>query len=550
MLALEVMAQSGVTVREGELLAGKYRVERVLGVGGMGIVVAARHEQLDQLVAIKFVRDEALGNAESVERFIREARAAARLKSEHSAKVLDVGKLDSGAPYMVMEFLDGQDLGQVLLEQGPMTVELAARLIQQACEAVAEAHAVGIVHRDLKPQNLFLTRTLDGSPKLKVLDFGVSKAIGLTSGGRAGLTRTSTMLGSPLYMAPEQMRSSRDVDGRVDIWALGVVLFELLTGRWPFEAETMPELCLKVVGEAPQPLGVLRTDVPPAIVAIVECCLQREPENRFASAHDLASALEPFVGRLSRRPRSNLRGTEFLASPSLPDGSPGRPPVSPARSSAPPARASVPPGQSSVPPGRASRPPGASSSPPARASARPAGGSVPAPMGEGPGTVGEGPGPTPLASGPWGPSPAGPPPSGRTRQRTAVWMGVVLVSGALFVLVPRLASHRGGSPGAPAPAASLTLDQAGSPTQSSPSLSPARPEGSAAGLPPGDLVLAPMPDVGSAVPSGSSIVAGAPPPPRARPVAPTGPVVRVWQPAHVPSTLRPGVPADDIPSLR
>jgi serine/threonine protein kinase len=542
------MAQSGVTVREGELLAGKYRVERLLGVGGMGIVVAARHEQLDQLVAIKFVRDEALGNAESVERFIREARAAAKLKSEHSAKVLDVGKLDSGAPYMVMEFLDGQDLGQVLLEQGPMTIELAAGLIQQACEAVAEAHAAGIVHRDLKPQNLFLTRTLDGSPKLKVLDFGVSKAIGLTSGGRAGLTRTSTMLGSPLYMAPEQMRSSRDVDGRVDIWALGVVLFELLTGRWPFEAETMPELCLKVVGEAPQPLGVLRTDVPPAIVAIVECCLQREPENRFASAHDLASALEPFVGRLSRRPRSNLRGTEFLASRGHPDGSPARTPVSPAQSSAPPARASVPPvqssrppGQSSVPPARASaRPAGQSSVPPGRASARPAAESVSTAMGEGPG-------PTPLTSGPWGSSPAGPLPSGWTRRKTAAWMGVVLVSGALIVLVPRLASHRGSSAGSPAAVASLTFDHAGSPI---PSPSSPRPEGSTAGLAPGDILLAPTADVGSAAPSASSIVAGAPPPLRARPVVSTAPVVRAWQPAHVPSTFRPGVQADDIPALR
>jgi serine/threonine protein kinase len=541
MLAPEVMAQSGVAVREGELLAGKYRVERVLGVGGMGIVVAARHEQLDQLVAIKFVRDEALGNAESVERFIREARAAAKLKSEHSAKVLDVGKLDSGAPYMVMEFLDGQDLGQVLLEQGPMTIELAAGLIQQACEAVAEAHAAGIVHRDLKPQNLFLTRTLDGSPKLKVLDFGVSKAIGLTSGGRAGLTRTSTMLGSPLYMAPEQMRSSRDVDGRVDIWALGVVLFELLTGRWPFEAETMPELCLKVVSEAPQPLGVLRTDVPPAIVAIVECCLQREPENRFASAHDLASALEPFVGRFSRRPRSNLRGTEFLANRGHPDGSPARTPVSPVQSSAPPARTPVPPGQSSAPRARASVPPRQSSPPPARVSTRPASESVSAP-------IGEGPGPTPLASGPWGSSPAGPLPSGWTRRRTAVWMGVVLVSGALIVLVPRLASHRGSSPGTPAPAASLTFDHAGSPVPSPPS--PARPEGSTAGLAPGDILLAPMPDVGSAAQSGSSIVAGAPPPPRARPVVSTAPVVRAWQPAHVPSASRPGVQADDIPALR
>src|SRR5579859_1664764 len=201
-----------IPVKEGDLLAGKYRVERVLGVGGMGIVVAARHEQLEQRVAIKFVRDEALDNKEAVERFLREARAAVRLKSEHAAKVLDVGTLESGAPYMVMEFLEGSDLAAVLVERGPLPVEEAAEYVLQACEAVAEAHAAGIVHRDLKPQNLFLARTVGGAPRVKVLDFGVSKTLhgNPTTGG--GLTQTRLMLGSPLYMSPEQMRSSRDVD--------------------------------------------------------------------------------------------------------------------------------------------------------------------------------------------------------------------------------------------------------------------------------------------------------------------------------------------------
>jgi serine/threonine-protein kinase len=202
------MSESGSSpVKEGDLLAGKYRVERVLGVGGMGIVVAARHEQLDQPVAIKFVRDDALGNQEAVARFLREARAAVKLRSEHAAKVLDVGTLESGAPYMVMEYLEGSDLGAVLSERGPLTVEVAAEYIVQACEAVAEAHAAGIVHRDLKPQNLFLARSVGGS-RVKVLDFGVSKTLANSSGGGA-LTQTRSMLGSPLYMSPEQMRSSR-----------------------------------------------------------------------------------------------------------------------------------------------------------------------------------------------------------------------------------------------------------------------------------------------------------------------------------------------------
>ncbi|HSY25098.1 MAG TPA: serine/threonine-protein kinase [Polyangiaceae bacterium] len=286
---------ASTAVREGDLLAGKYRVERVIGSGGMGIVVAARHEQLGQLVAIKLVRDEALDQGDTVERFLREARAAVQLRSEHVAKVLDVGKLESGAPYMVMEFLDGNDLGHVLSENGPMALDVAVLFMLQACEAVSEAHAAGIVHRDLKPQNLFLTRTLSGSPRLKVLDFGVSKTTGLTQDGKGALTRTRAMLGSPLYMAPEQMRSSRDVDARVDVWALGVVLFELLTRRWPFEAESMPELCLKVVTEPPRPLAEFRPELPPGVGAIIERCLAKEPGGRFASVAEFATALEPFA---------------------------------------------------------------------------------------------------------------------------------------------------------------------------------------------------------------------------------------------------------------
>jgi serine/threonine protein kinase len=311
------MTQPGsIQLREGDLVAGKYRIQQVLGVGGMGVVVAARHEELDQLVAIKFVRDDALGNDEAVERFLREARSAAKLKSEHVARVLDVGRLPSGAPYMVMEFLDGTDLAQTLTRDGPMAFDLAVGLMLQVCEAVAEAHAAGIVHRDLKPENLFLTRTLGGSPRMKVLDFGVSKSATLASGGKGLLTGTRAMLGSPLYMAPEQMRSSRDVDSRIDVWALGVVLFELLTRRSPFEADTMPELCLKVVSEPPLSLAQLRPDLPPALVGVVERCLEKEREKRYANAAELAAALEPFGP-----PRSNLfSGRLPPTGPSRPSG--------------------------------------------------------------------------------------------------------------------------------------------------------------------------------------------------------------------------------------
>jgi eukaryotic-like serine/threonine-protein kinase len=284
-----------IAVREGDLVAGKYRVEGVIGVGGMGVVVAARHEQLEQRVAIKLVRDQVALNPEAVQRFLREARAAAKLKSEHAARVLDVGTLESGAPYMVMEFLEGGDLAQLLERQGPLPVDLAADWMAQACEALAEAHAAGIVHRDLKPQNLFLARTVGGSATVKVLDFGVSKSAEALTSGPAALTRTRSMLGSPLYMAPEQMRSSRDVDARADVWALGVVLFELLTRRLPFEAETLPELCLKVVSEPPLSLSAFRPDVPVALVRVVERCLEKDRDKRFANAAELAVALAPVV---------------------------------------------------------------------------------------------------------------------------------------------------------------------------------------------------------------------------------------------------------------
>jgi serine/threonine-protein kinase len=284
-------SQSPVAV--GDIVAGKYRVERFLGAGGMGVVVAAQHLQLRQLVAIKFVLPDALGNADSVERFVREARAAVRLRSEHVARVLDVGALHGGAPYMVMEFLEGKDLGALMVSDAPLAIDLVVDCVIQACEALAEAHSLGIVHRDLKPQNLFLTTSLGGALLLKVLDFGVSKMDSFT--GTRGLTRTSSMMGSPLYMSPEQMRSARAATARSDIWALGVILYQLLTGRLPFEADSIPELCLKVALEFPPPVRARRAEVPLALDDVVLRCLAKDPAQRFGNAAELASALEPFA---------------------------------------------------------------------------------------------------------------------------------------------------------------------------------------------------------------------------------------------------------------
>jgi serine/threonine protein kinase len=282
----------------GDVLAGKYRVDRILGAGGMGVVIAATHLTLHQKVAIKFLLPSGAQLPETAERFLREARAAVRLKSEHVAKVIDVGTLEDGAPYMVMEYLEGATLGQVVRQHGALPIADAVAFVMQACEAVAEAHAAGIVHRDLKPDNLFLTRRVDGQPLVKVLDFGIAKLTGIDA--KLALTRSASVVGSPLYMPPEQLRSAKHVDARADIWALGTVLFELLTGRLPFVAQTFPELCMKVAQDpAPAP-SEHRAEIPPELDAAVLRCLQKDVALRFQNVGDMAHALQPFAPEEAR----------------------------------------------------------------------------------------------------------------------------------------------------------------------------------------------------------------------------------------------------------
>ncbi len=287
-------------VRVGDVVAGKYRIEHVLGAGGMGVVYAALHIHLEQKVALKFVLPEVLANELSRERFLREARAAVRLKSEHVARVFDVGTLETGEPFQVMELLVGFDLATLTKQHRAFRIADAAEYVLQACEAIIEAHALGIVHRDLKPQNLFITYRGNGAPLVKVLDFGISKTTGPGAVGVVSLTQSSTVLGSPLYMAPEQMRSARNVDVRGDVWSLGVILYELLTGRVPFDGESMTELCLKVVNDPPRAPNELRADLPDALVKIVTRCLEKDPNNRFPNVAMLAEALEPFSASAER----------------------------------------------------------------------------------------------------------------------------------------------------------------------------------------------------------------------------------------------------------
>ncbi len=275
----------------GSLLDGKYLVDRELGSGGMGTVVSAVHQQLEQRVAIKLLHDEALNHPEIVERFKREARSVARLKNQHVVRVLDVGSLESGAPYMVMEHLDGTDLGELVSKQGPLALQDAVGYVLEACEAVAEAHAARIVHRDLKPANLFLATQPGGGRMIKVLDFGIAKAM---DDPKNNLTRTTAMMGTAYYMSPEQLTASREVDSRTDIWALGVVLYELLTGRVPFESDNLVEIVGLILSNTPEPLASLRPDLPSAFGQIIASCMQSSLDERYQTVGDLARALAQY----------------------------------------------------------------------------------------------------------------------------------------------------------------------------------------------------------------------------------------------------------------
>jgi serine/threonine-protein kinase len=303
--AVRAMSQSPVSV--GDVLADKYRVEEVIGVGGMGVVVGARHIELDTHVALKFMLPEHLDNEEAVARFLREGKAAARLRGEHVARVTDVGKLASGAPYMVMEYLEGFDLGALAKKEIRPTIAEACLYIFQACDALDEAHAAGVVHRDIKPSNLFLTKTPKGEPCVKVVDFGISK---LQPSGDASanmhVTRTAAVFGSPLYMSPEQMRSSRDVDARADVWSLGATLYELLTGVVPFTGESVIDLAMRITQDPVAPPSSIAPAISKELDAIVVKCLEKDPKDRFQTVRELGDALAPFAGQRASAPPKTI----------------------------------------------------------------------------------------------------------------------------------------------------------------------------------------------------------------------------------------------------
>jgi serine/threonine-protein kinase len=294
-----LLAQDSIApgVLVGGMIAGKYRVERVLGRGGMGVVVAACHLQLERTVAIKLIRAEYMEDSLAVERLVREARAAASIQSEHVARVLDVGTLESGVPFIVMEYLEGQDLETLLRRDGPLPSIDAVDFLLQASEAIAEAHRNHIVHRDLKPANLFVARQPGGLPCIKVVDFGISKI--MNSASAQALTHPSHVVGSLYHMAPEQL-SGAPVDARTDVWALGVLLFEMLTGRQPFREGAWPAVCAQVLFESAPDLAPLSRELPEELQAVIRKCLCRSPEDRFANVAELAVALMPFGSRSAR----------------------------------------------------------------------------------------------------------------------------------------------------------------------------------------------------------------------------------------------------------
>jgi len=261
----------------------------------MSLVVLAWHLELEQEVAIKVLHGPNIDGSDAAQRFRREARAAARIRSEHVSRVLDVGTLANGSPFMVMEYLEGNDLSDELARRGPLPVEEVVVYVLQAIEALAEAHAAGIVHRDLKPENLFLAARADGSRIIKVLDFGISKSIAPNSITDLSLTKTSSFVGSPLYMSPEQMRSSRSVDQRTDIWSLGAILYEAVAGKLPYFAESIAELCTKLLHEAPPPMSQVRSGLPPGFETVVLRCLEKDRERRYTTVAELARALVPFA---------------------------------------------------------------------------------------------------------------------------------------------------------------------------------------------------------------------------------------------------------------
>ena len=318
----------------GDVVAGKYQIERLLGRGGAGIVVAARNLDLDEPVALKFLRPDVAEIPEVVARFAREAKSAVSIKNEHVCKVLDVGTLPSGAPYMVMEYLEGRDLYRIMRERGALPVPEAVEYVLQVCEALSFAHARGIVHRDVKPENIFLIESKEGLPYVKVLDFGISKGALTGHVPNESIIKTGSLLGTPAYMSPEQIRSTTQVDARSDIWAIGIVLYEILTARAAFTADSVPQMAATILEQEPTSIRELRSEIPADLEAVITRCLAKDRNKRPRDVAELATMLLPFAPQRARI--SVERANSVLHRTTLTDPTPAPAAIAaPARSFAP-----------------------------------------------------------------------------------------------------------------------------------------------------------------------------------------------------------------------
>jgi serine/threonine-protein kinase len=275
-------------IEPGSIIAGKYEVEREIGRGGMGRIVAARHQQLEERVALKFLMAPEDRAEEFNARFLREAQVTAKLRGAHVARTLDFGVTDHGDPFIVMEYLDGINLRELLRESGPLPIDVAVDYAMQACTGLAEAHRLHVVHRDLKPANLFLTKHLDGGDLVKILDFGVSKLRSFTA-AKSDLTAAGTMLGSPKYMAIEQLNQAAEVDERADIWSLGAILYHMLVGHPPFDGKNTASVCMAIMsGQDPPSMCEKRPEIPAALDRAVLRCLSRNLDARTPNVAVLA----------------------------------------------------------------------------------------------------------------------------------------------------------------------------------------------------------------------------------------------------------------------
>jgi serine/threonine-protein kinase len=306
--------------RPDTVIGRRFRLGGAIGQGGMSAVFSARDQRLERDVAFKILTPELACSREIVTRFVNEARTLARLDCPHVVRVLDAGVTSepgtAALPYMVLELLRGEDL-RTHCERGPLEVERALDFVLQTCEGLAAAHAEGVVHRDLKPENLFLCAQPDGTELVKILDFGIARSLAAP----ASLTLSGEGMGSPGYMSPEQLRDASAADERSDIWSLGVVLHELLAGVPPFQAATPFDLCAHILAGQRERLERRRPELPAQLVAVVDRCLELEPERRYQSVVELAAALEPFVpggAPALARIRHRLLGRESGEVPALP----------------------------------------------------------------------------------------------------------------------------------------------------------------------------------------------------------------------------------------